>query len=46
MLIFSRRKITAIAVAYGLLAMLPAGTRAQAPGNDKALATPCGMVDL
>jgi broad specificity phosphatase PhoE len=39
MLIFSRRKITAIAVAYGLLAMLPAGTRAQAPGNDKALAT-------
>ena len=38
MLILSRRKITAIAVACSLLAMLPAGTRAQAPGDDKALA--------
>jgi broad specificity phosphatase PhoE len=38
-LILSRRKITAIAVACGLLAILPAGTRAQAPGDDKALAT-------
>ena len=39
MFVFSRRKITAVAVACGLLAMLPAGTRAQAPGDDKALAT-------
>jgi phosphohistidine phosphatase SixA len=36
---FPRRKITAVAVTCGLLAMLPAGTRAQAPGDDKALAT-------
>lgn len=39
MLILSRRKITGIAVACGLLALLPAGTRAQVPGDDKALAT-------
>lgn len=39
MFVLSRRKITAVAVTCGLLAMLPAGTRAQAPGDDKALAT-------
>jgi broad specificity phosphatase PhoE len=38
MLILSRRKITGIA-ACGLLAALTAGARAQAPGDDKALAT-------
>lgn len=39
MFVLSRRKITAVAITCGLLAMLPAGTRAQAPGDDKALAT-------
>jgi phosphohistidine phosphatase SixA len=39
MLVLSRRKITAVAVASGLLAILPVGTRAQTPGEDKALAT-------
>ena len=39
MFVLSRRKITAVAITCGLLAMLPAGTRAQAPGDDKAIAT-------
>jgi broad specificity phosphatase PhoE len=39
MLVLSRRKIAAVALACGLLAVLPAATRAQAPADDKALAT-------
>jgi broad specificity phosphatase PhoE len=39
MLVLSRRKITAVAVACSFLAILPAGTQAQVPGDDKALAT-------
>jgi len=39
MLAVSRRKITAIAVACGLLAMFPAVTQAQPPADDKGLAT-------
>ena len=39
MLIISRRKITGVAAACGLLAILPAGSQAQPPKDDKALAT-------
>jgi broad specificity phosphatase PhoE len=39
MLVVSRRKITAIAVACSFLAILPADTQAQAPGDDKTLAS-------
>ena len=39
MLAVSRRKITAIAVAFGFLAMLPSVLLAQSPADDKALAT-------
>jgi phosphohistidine phosphatase SixA len=39
MFIFSRRRITAVAAACGCLAALAATSRAQAPGDEKALAT-------
>jgi broad specificity phosphatase PhoE len=39
MLIISRRKITGVAAACGLLAIIPAGSQAQSPKDDKALAT-------
>jgi broad specificity phosphatase PhoE len=39
MLVLSRRKIAAVVLACGLLAALPATARAQAPADDKALAT-------
>ena len=39
MLAVSRRKIAAIAVACGLLAMFPAVTQAQPPADDKGLTT-------
>ena len=39
MLTVSRRKITAMAVAFGFLVMLPSVLLAQSPADDKALAT-------
>src|SRR6266853_4757536 len=39
MLIISRRKISGVAAACGLLAILPAGSQAQPPKDDKALGT-------